>query len=148
MFFIAHRGNLEGPNPGCENEPGYVASALQRGFDVEIDVHWHRGHFTLGHDDPVYNVDRRFLAQPGLWCHAKNLEALQRLSQDSDIHCFWHQEDDVALTSRGFLWTYPGIALVEGAIAVLPETVLPAAALQHCGGVCSDEIARYRRELA
>ena len=31
----------------------------------------------------------------------------------SDIHCFRHQEDDVTLTSRGYMWTYPGKPLTE-----------------------------------
>jgi hypothetical protein len=29
--------------------------------------------------------------------------------EEPDIHCFWHQDDDVALTSRGFVWKYPEV---------------------------------------
>ena len=59
-------------------------------------------------------------------------------------HCFWHQEDDVALTSRGFLWTYPNKRLFSNSICVLPEiqdTDLPKIDI---AGVCSDFIAEYR----
>ena len=59
-----------------------------------------------------------------------------------DIHCFWHQEDDVTLTSKGFMWTYPGKPLTDKSICVLPEknNQIPKKAL----GICSDCIVNYR----
>ena len=25
----------------------------------------------------------------------------------NNIHCFWHEQDERTLTSRGYIWTYP-----------------------------------------
>ena len=55
------------------------------------------------------------------------------------IHCFWHQEDDVTLTSEGYLWTYTGKQLTSNSIAVLPTTELNV----DVAGVCTDEVARW-----
>ena len=83
-----------------------------------------------------------------LWCHAKNIEALN-LMLKKDIHCFWHQKDDLTLTSCGFMWTYPGKKLSDTSIAVLPEnnndnslTMLP----KNISGICSDYIINYVEE--
>ena len=88
-----------------------------------------------------------YLKNDKLWCHAKNIEALNKMSSHSDIHCFWHQEDDVTLTSRNFLWTYSGKKLTENSVAVLPElnndnalTMLPKKLI----GICSDYIVNYK----
>ena len=42
-----------------------------------------------------------------IWFHAKNIEAFYELLK-LNIVCFWHQNDDVTLTSNGYIWTYPG----------------------------------------
>ena len=118
-----------------------------RGYDVEIDV-WYEGDgWYLGHDEPKYKTDLNYLKNDKLWCHAKNIEALNKMSSHSDIHCFWHQEDDVTLTSRNFLWTYSGKKLTENSVAVLPElnndnalTMLPKKLI----GICSDYIVNYK----
>ena len=38
MVLISHRGNLEGKNIELENDPTYIDSAIEKGFDVEIDL--------------------------------------------------------------------------------------------------------------
>ena len=45
MEIIAHRGNLNGPQPENENNPEYINSALELGFSAEIDVWWHNDSF-------------------------------------------------------------------------------------------------------
>lgn len=107
MLIIAHRGNLNGPSQ-AENEPDYVQKAWRLGVDCEIDVHYVRGHFYLGHDVPRYKVPESYLERNGMWCHAKNLDAFLKMLENKKIHCFWHQEDDFALTSKKYIWTYPG----------------------------------------
>ena len=146
MIYISHRGNLNGKSDR-ENQPDYIEEALAQGFDVEIDVWYHQDEFYLGHDEPQYKVDEKFLEKEGLWCHAKNIDALNRMIDNGKIHCFWHQEDDVTLTSRGYIWTYPGKTLTENSIAVLPEqnndnslTMLPKKVL----GICSDYVVDYK----
>ena len=145
MILIAHRGNLNGKS-NKENKPGYIHKALWQGFDVEIDVWYIDDEFWLGHDIPQYKIEENFLENPKLWCHAKNIDTLYKMSLNSLIHCFWHQEDDVTLTSRGYLWTYPGKQLTKKSICVLPEfenkkskVILP----KNVAGICSDFIVRF-----
>ena len=144
MKFISHRGNLTGKNHLLENNPDYILKAIQLNFDVEIDVFYKNKQFYLGHDFPKFKISKKFLENKKFWCHAKNLDALNALKETS-AHFFWHQNDDVTLTSNGYLWTYPGKKLFKKSICVLPE-------LKHynkieCYGICSDFIIKYKRKL-
>jgi glycerophosphoryl diester phosphodiesterase len=56
MILISHRGNLIGPNPLKENSLQYIQEALDKGFDVEIDIWLNDGVFYLGHDAIQYEV--------------------------------------------------------------------------------------------
>ena len=138
MILISHRGNLNGKS-NKENRPGYIHKAIGQNFDVEIDVWYIDDAFWLGHDIPQYKVLEGFLEHPNLWCHAKNIDALNRMVENGLIHCFWHQEDDVTLTSEGYLWTYPGKDLTKNSIVVLPETKPDV----EVAGVCSDFIVKF-----
>lgn len=147
-YFIAHRGNLYGPNPKMENRPDYIMSAISEGFDVEIDV-WVIGNdIFLGHDEPQYKIDLEFLQNPKLWCHAKNFEALTMMLNYRDtIHCFSHDNDKHVLTSNGFIMAYPGEEIDKKTICIMPERCEPPYKkhqLKNCLGICSDDIARYR----
>ena len=138
MILIAHRGNLTGQNLDRENHPDYIDEAIACGYDVEVDVWSVFGTFALGHNVPQYEIDIQFLKDRNLvlWCHAKNIQALSELIQ-YNINYFWHQEDDVTLTSRGYLWTYPGKELTENSICVNPS---PNNIPTGCAGICDDEI--------
>ncbi len=138
MILISHRGNINGKS-NEENHPDYIDIALTQGFDVEIDV-WkvNEVEWYLGHDEPQYKIDFDFLQNDKLWCHAKNIDALYGM-MGSGVHCFWHQKDDVTLTSNGFLWTYPGKELTKSSIAVLPESKPNL----EVAGICSDFIVRF-----
>ncbi|MBU1200205.1 hypothetical protein KJ953_01560 [Patescibacteria group bacterium] len=142
MILIAHRGNLKGRNIKEENEPGYVGKALEKGFDVEIDVWFKDNGWWLGHDEPQYKTNLEFLKTKGLWCHAKNLSALEKMLENK-VHCFWHEEDERVLTSKGFVWTYPGKALGKNSIAVMPEQV-SGWDISKALGVCSDNLMKYK----
>ena len=50
MIFIAHRGNINGPDRANENNPLYIQNTLSKGFDVEVDVWYHHGKWLLGHE--------------------------------------------------------------------------------------------------
>ncbi len=141
MKLIAHRGNLQGPQPEKENHPDHISSALSAQFEVEIDVWYFDDKWFLGHDEAQYEIKKSFLNNDRFWCHAKNIEALHEMLKEK-IHCFWHQEDDITLTSKGYIWTYPGKKLTEKSICVLPEknNEQPKKVL----GICSDYIANYR----
>lgn len=141
---IAHRGNLTGPDPARENSPAHVAAALAQGFDAEVDL-WvgDDGTLHLGHDEPQHAVDASFLRRPGLWIHCKNVPALEHC-KNAGLRFFWHQEDDVTLTSTGQLWTFPGKPLTEHSIAVMPET-RPFRHLHKAWGICSDYVGDVER---
>ena len=142
MKLISHRGNILGIQPGLENMPEYIESAIIKGYDVEIDV-WYKNGFYLGHDNPQYKVDIKFLKKPEVWCHAKNIEALAKMLNEKDIHCFWHQEDDYTITSNGFIWTYPNKLLYYNNICVLPELGYNGN-INNCYAICSDYIEKYK----
>ena len=58
---------------------------------------------------------------------------------NNNIHCFFHQEDDVTLTSKGYIWTYPNKQLTNKSM-VLPKTIDKNL---ECFGVCTDEVVRW-----
>ena len=138
FIVIAHRGNIKGPNKRLENSPDYLLRAAEIGYHVEVDVWYIEKQFFLGHDEPEYQVPDEFLLNPKFWCHAKNISALSSL-QRIGARCFWHQEDDVTLTSDGYLWTYPGKELKTNSIALMPELWLKDTDPPlRCAGVCTD----------
>ena len=146
MYFISHRGNLTGPEKKSENNPSYIEYALDKGFHVEIDVWFKEKKFYLGHDDPIYEVNIDFLNKKNIWAHAKNIDALNELVK-LNIHCFWHQSDDVVLTSKGYLWTFPGKFLTSNSIEVMPEAntkIIKNIKVSNCAGVCSDFIENIK----
>tara|TARA_R110002153_G_scaffold32649_4_gene98741 strand:- start:40140 stop:40595 length:456 start_codon:yes stop_codon:yes gene_type:complete len=103
---ISHRAYIDGADPNVENCPMAIQTLLDSGLHVEIDVWYIDGEYILGHDSPKYQIQEAFLEQEGLWCHAKNKDALERMLA-SGVHCFWHQEDDYTITSKGYIWAYP-----------------------------------------
>ena len=144
MFFISHRGNLIGPNKEKENHPTYIELALEKGFDVEIDIFYINKILWLGHDEPQYKIkDINWLKNKKLWCHAKNIEALHFLIDYKDIHSFWHQNDDVTLTSKGFIWTYPNKPFYDKSIIVITKNI-SFKNIPNCLGVCSDYISNLK----
>ena len=93
MRFISHRGNIDGKRVALENSEVYIKKALDKGYDVEIDV-WYLDHsFWLGHDTPKDAVSETFLKHPNLWIHAKNIAALYHL-KDGPNNVFFHNNDD------------------------------------------------------
>ena len=79
-----------------------------------------------------------------MWCHAKDFKTLDQI-RNVDCHYFWHQEDDYTLTSKGFVWVYPGKQLIKNCIAVLPEEYKQD--LSICYGVCTDNVKKYYKDL-
>ena len=139
MIYISHRGNLEGKSEKDENNPDYILNAVDKGFDVEIDVWFKNDNFYLGHDDPIFKVDKEFLGRDQFWCHAKNHEALYEMSK-INCHYFWHQEDDYTLTSQKFIWAYPEKIITKNSIALIfkfNRTLIKEAA-KDAYGICTD----------
>lgn len=143
-YYISHRGNTDGKIGNAENSPDYVLNALNKGYEVEIDV-WLVGDlFYLGHDKPLYLIQESFLENEKFWCHAKNEEAFYQMLANPKIHCFWHQTDDYTLTSKGIPWVFPGKKVNEHSIWVLPEKTAFSNIIIKCLGICSDNISKYK----
>jgi hypothetical protein len=140
MKLIAHRGLINGPDKNIENTVEQINLALHRGYDCEVDVWYKDNAWFLGHAEPKTLVDFLFLVRAGLWLHAKNIDALHMLKY-TGLNYFWHQNDDFTLTSKGYIWTYPGKALTSNSICVLPEwddPTLSNVKNLKCFGICSD----------
>jgi hypothetical protein len=136
MIIISHRGNIEGPVPSEENKPEYIKRALSLGFNVEVDLWVIDGKFMLGHDKPLYDIRYAFLFTGGLWIHCKNIDALYMLLDTTIPYYFFHQKDDVTVTSNGYIWTYPGKKLTSRSIAVV--TGKSFVGIEKAYGVCTD----------
>jgi hypothetical protein len=118
MLIISHRGNIDGVNKFFENNPVHIFNLLKNNIQVEIDVWFKDGNILLGHDEPQHIIDYEFLKQDGLWCHAKNLNALYYMIQNNIKNYFWHQEDYFTLTSSKYIWTYPTNLVTDKSIIV------------------------------
>jgi hypothetical protein len=135
MKIISHRGNLNGPDNNKENSKEAIIDAMNHGFDVEIDVWNKNNNWYLGHDEPTYKIDQKFLENKKLWCHAKNLNALNLMLKNKKIHCFWHQNDDYTITSKGYIWTYPKKNVTDRSVIVL---ISKNNKLPKSFGICTD----------
>lgn len=146
MILISHRGNIDGPFPKFENKPKYINQAIHLGYDVEVDVWLINEILFLGHDKPQYKVNQKWFQdrKEKLWIHCKNTEAIIYFSLlTTQYNYFWHQEDAVTLTSKNFIWAYPGKQPIKNSVAVMPE--LYKDNIDTCIGICSDYIKNYKK---
>ena len=145
MIYISHRGNLKGRNTERENQPEYIDEAITAGFDVEIDVWMIDNEFYLGHDEPQYKVIYNWLSTryEKLWIHCKNVEAVEWFNQNG-FNYFWHENDTLTLTSKQYMWAYPGKQPIIGSIAVMPEIYNDK--IKKCVGICSDFVEDYKNK--
>jgi len=152
MKIISHRGNLSGPDPKQENKPSQIINAIQKGYEVEIDVWFKDKKFYLGHDEPQYDFPFELLEKfyTKLWVHAKSFETLNKLKDiDYDgnyLNYFWHQSDDYVLTSKGYIWTFPNKFLSYNSICVKPE-IQKEKVISDCAGICTDFPIKYENNL-
>jgi hypothetical protein len=138
MLIIAHRGNLNGPNPMTENQEHTITKAIKEGFDCEIDVWKVDDELWLGHDGPEHKTSLEFLEThvSKLWVHCKNLDALTAL-KDS-FNCFFHDKDTYTLTSKGFIW-----GNIDSPTNAKVICVMPTGEIGECFGVCTDYPFKY-----
>jgi hypothetical protein len=142
MLVIAHRGNLNGPDPLTENRENTISHAILLGFDCEIDVWKVNGGLWLGHDGPEYETSIDFLSKysSSLWVHCKNLDALIELKDR--FNCFFHDKDTYTLTSKGYIWGNIDSPMRQETIQVMPEK--SKTVHSECMGVCTDYPFKYQ----
>ncbi len=147
MVKIAHRANVNGPSPD-ENTMTAAIKALINGYDVELDVRTVGGQLWLGHDSPTEMVTDDFLERTlllNVWWHCKDKESFDYFLNEGS-HCFWHDEDDYALTSSGVVWAHPKVKLrgdLSNTVLVMPERSPHNVDLKGLYGVCTDWPDRY-----
>ncbi len=150
MIIIAHRGNIQGPVPHLENDPSYINQALELGYSSEIDLWFHEGKLSLGHDEPEYVITMDWLTTRSrkLYIHAKDLNTIEFLKNKAPgLNFFFHGNDDCTITSRGDIWVHPNSKPIRGSIFVMPElskftpTEIKEAG---CFGVCTDFVNTYQ----
>jgi len=152
MRLIAHRANLNGPDLLTENSPHQIVHCIEQGYDVEIDVRYDpkTGWLWLGHDEPQYSVTWWWLAGKSdhLWIHCKDLTTLHEFSSNtSGYNYFWHQDDDYTLTSKQYIWAYPGKTYTKNTVIVMPEwnnMNWDKLKVTNCYGICSDYISKLK----
>jgi hypothetical protein len=107
MILISHRGNVNSVNLERENSQSYIQEAIDLGYDVEIDVRYIDDKFWLGHDEPDYEVELKWLLERknNLWIHCKNFEALSELLE-TDLRVFYHLQEDYTIISDKHIWAH------------------------------------------
>ena len=146
MKVISHRGNLDGPNTS-ENSPEYIQQTLDLGYDVEVDIYYADGDLWLGHDKPQYKIKLNYLLNKHIWCHIKNIQCLQIL-HNTDVNYFYHSVEDIAITSKGYLWHHPNSNwkyLTPSSIAVCPEKNNFDISNTDLYGICTDYVLNYEK---
>ncbi len=141
---ISHRGNIDGAEKNIENTTFAIEKAINNGFDCEVDLWINEKSIYLGHDKPQYKIELSFLNEfrDKLWIHCKNFEALVYMQNiDKDFNYFWHENDRFTITSKGYLWTYPGNKYSENSVIVNLDKNLILDS--NCFGICSDYVTHY-----
>jgi glycerophosphoryl diester phosphodiesterase len=127
MKIIAHRGLLQGPDKTKENTIEGVERCLSAGFDVEIDVRYDGNHLlNVGHDSTNFKVIPSWLYNDKLWIHTKDIETFEYLrdtDRNKELNYFYHTNEDFVLTSKGYIWAYPG-KIVKDSVWLFPEREL------------------------
>lgn len=145
MYFISHRGNINGKNPNLENTYDYIVEALLLGYDVEIDLWNINGDFYLGHDYPSYHVNLNDIIKHKnkLWVHCKNNDCMSILNQKKiDLNYFWHESDSMTMTSKNFLWLKENEKIISNSIVMIP--CFYEINDYNFLGICSDEIKKFK----
>ena len=152
MKLIAHRGNINGRDPSTENTPHQIESCIEQGYDVEIDIRYdpETKKLYLGHDGEDNEVNWWWLAGKSavLWIHCKDITTMFAFADGtSGYNYFWHQEDDFTLTSKHYIWTYPGKPYTSKSVIVMPEWNEPdwdKLRVTNCYGICTDFPAKLK----
>ena len=155
MKLISHRGNTNGCFGRHENKPTYIDIAIERGFDVEVDIWFRDDKLWLGHDTPDYELNLSWLKarKDNLWIHVKNFEALHFFVDLDWARVFYHQfEKHTIINNCGIIWSHD---LTEAST----KSIIPLLSLDEVNkwkehevngftkdvyGVCSDYVDKFK----
>lgn len=148
MKLISHRGNIDKRIKERENTVQYIEEAIEKGFEVEIDLWSNVGgySFFLGHDHPDTKISIEWIMgrANSLWIHCKNLDCLFALS-NSRLKYFWHQTDSYTLTSNEKIWTYPNGSVTEKSIIVCKtQQEFDKYSKSNAYAICSDYVGTLK----
>ena len=149
MKVVSHRGNLSGPSDEKENSPNQIDLAINKGYLVEIDLRVVNDEYLLGHDEGKFKISYSWLMERAskLVIHAKDLDTCDILSSNlDDLNWFYHTDEDVVQTSKGWLWAYPGIYLKNAITVILDkDQIFP----ENIRGVCTDypDLIKFKLDL-
>ena len=152
MKIISHRGFSDGIDKSIENKPSEIESRIREGFDVEIDLWVINSRLWLGHNEGVYKVDIEWLLEYSnfLWIHCKSSESLNFLSNGhfQELNYFFHDTDQYTITSKGFIWCYPGTDVVNNSVYLFPEkfSISSYKLKRHNLSICTDFPNIYREK--
>ena len=138
---------MNGPSK-WENSTWVLEEAIMECGNAEADIWLINDKFWLGHDKPTYEVDKGWIQEniEGLWLHCKNVAAIEYFNEFHQLyHYFWHDVDRLTITSRGYLWAYPGNQPIRNSIAVMPE--IHNDNISQCLGICTDHVLSYRGDV-
>ena len=165
MQFIAHRGNLYGPNSDTENTIPVIEECIDKGFDIEIDIHYNDGKFWLGHDEPQREFQFTSLQlwnyQTTVYAHCKTVEALQEMSNRvglasfRNVIPFFHDVDDCILLVSNRLWIHPRavnkVRTHTNSIVVLPDMkdfeTYKYDDIKYAKAICTDYPVALKKEF-
>jgi hypothetical protein len=152
MKIISHRGNINGPLPEKENRPSYIDSAIQLGYEVEVDLRIVNNEFWLGHDTSQYKIDITWmrLRKDNIWFHCKDMESSIRLLElNENFKFFCHSQDNFVLTSTGHLWVHDINEKINEKciIPLLSTEEIILNNIPRIFGVCSDYVSFLKNKL-
>ena len=152
MKFISHRGNINGVNFEFENNPKYIDSAIDKGYDVEIDIRLNENKLFLGHDEPQYQVSVEWLLErkENLWIHSKDFLSLTLLIglHNNPLKVFFHQNEDYTIISDLHIWSH-NLSKIDNRciIPLLSKHEIENWVPTNVYGVCSDYIQILKENL-
>ena len=150
MKIISHRGFCDGIDKSIENKPSEIESRISEGFDVEVDLWVKNSKLWLGHDEGTYEVDIDWLLKLSnfLWIHCKSSESLNFLSRFQKLNYFFHDSDQYTITSKGFIWCYPGTDVIDNSVYLFPEkfSLSSSTIKEHNLSICTDFPRIYKEK--
>jgi glycerophosphoryl diester phosphodiesterase len=127
MIILAHRANLDGPEPATENIPEQVERALVAGFGVETDIRRTAdGRFYVSHDETLPNRDNNALRHAALWARHPEREIALNVKEPGYEHKLAEFVIEQNLQRKVFLFDFELIESTAGQTAARIARLHPA----------------------